>query len=673
MWRVPAVVGAVLLVTLAGTGHEPALAQSTFVETALTASDGAAGDTLGASIAISGNTLVVGAPRDDVGANADQGSAYVFTRSLGVWSQQARLTAADGAAGDLFGTTVAISGDTIVVGAPYDDHLGLPDPYPYTGADLGSVYVFMRSAGVWSQEARLTPIDVFDATLFGMSVAISGNTVVVGIPFANEPSATYIEVGSANIFTRSAGVWSPDARLTPGDLNSFSQFGTSVAISEDAVVVGAPHHDGAGGPFADTGSAYVFTSSAGVWSQQVRLNASDAGPAHRFGQSVGISGNTVVVGAPLHEDYQDPGRAYVFTLNEGVWSPQTLTASDGAAVDTFGNTVAIDGDSIVVGALLHDVDGNLDQGSAYVFARNAGVWSQQAITASDGDASDTFGSSVAIEGNTLVVGAQGHDLGAADQGSAYVYVRSPQTGPPGAQGPAGPIGPQGPLGPIGPVGPEGLQGPQGPQGPQGDQGPQGTVGPAGVDGISIAPIQEAPGPNCANGGQKLTPVYLDGDPAGPPAYVCNGTQGPAGPQGAAGATGPPGAHGDAGPVGPQGRQGPQGSPGAAGPTGAQGPQGEIGPPGATGNQGPPGPAGPIGAQGPQGPAGPTGAQGVRGPQGVAGPEGAQYPGSLLMMLEGTPPPPGYTRIGVFVEERIDPDGRGGQRPTRLRVVLWVKQ
>jgi hypothetical protein len=165
-----------------------------------------------------------------------------------------------------------------------------------------------------------------------------------------------------------------------------------------------------------------------------------------------------------------------------------------------------------------------------------------------------------------------------------------------------------------------------------------------VDGISIAPSTEPPGANCPAGGQKLVPVYISGEAAGPPAYICNGAQGPQGLQGAPGAQGATGATGAAG---------------AQGETGAQGPQGE------TGAQGPAGPQGEIGPAGPQGP------QGAAGPQ---GPAGVQVAGSLLLMLEGMAPPPGYVLVGTFVvEERIDPDGRRGQRPARLRVVMWQKQ
>jgi FG-GAP repeat len=357
----------------------------------LEASDAAANDEFGSSVAISGETVVVSAPGDDGAPGDNQGSAYVFVRSGGVWTQQQKLLASDATAGALFGFSVAISGETVVVGA-----VGENNP-------RGAAYVFVRSGGVWTQQQKLLASDAA-AVFFGLSVAISGETVVV------------CPVGSAHVFARSGGVWSQQQKLLPSDGSPNDRFGDSVAISGETVVVGARNG------FLGLGSAYVFVRSGGVWSQQQKLVASDAGRESGFGDSVAISGETVVVGSPLVGGFM--GAAYVFARSGGVWSQQQkLLALDARTFDNFGSSVAISGETVVVGSPLDDGATGGSQGSVYVFSRSGGVWSQQQeLVASDAAVGDFFGISVAISGETVVVGAP-FDDGAAgiNQGSAYVF------------------------------------------------------------------------------------------------------------------------------------------------------------------------------------------------------------------------------------------------------------
>src|SRR6266540_1383040 len=216
----------------------------------LEASDPAAFAVFGISVAISGETVVVGAPGDD-----SRGSAYVFARNGGVWSQQQKLLASDAPAGDAFGESVAISGETVVVGAQFDDDVA--------GDNQGSAYVFARSDGVWSQQQKLLASDArCCGEAFGESVAISGETVVVG-------SGGGGLGGSAYVFARSSGVWSQQQKLRASDAAVADSFGVSVAISGETVVVGALCDDGAAGN--SQGSAYVFARSGGVWSQQQKM------------------------------------------------------------------------------------------------------------------------------------------------------------------------------------------------------------------------------------------------------------------------------------------------------------------------------------------------------------------------------------------------------------------
>ena len=389
-----------------------------------TAADGAAYDYFGYAVAISGDIAVVGAPDHDVGTNADQGSVYVFSRSAG-WSQQAKLTAADGAAGDSFGEAVAISGDTIVVGAPY------------TNVDQGSAYFFVRSGSAWSQQAQLTAADGAASDNFGTSVAISGETVVAGAPY-DHIGANVIQ-GSACVFVRSGNTWSQQAQLTAAGGAAGDRFGTSVAISGATVVVGAPFD--LIGANVNQGSAYVFVRSGVSWSQQATLTAADGAFDDRFGYSVAISGATVVVGA-IEDDVgavEDSGSAYVFVRSGATWSQQAkLTAADGARKDWFGWSVAISGASVVVGAAFDDVGANAGQGSAYIFMRSGVKWSRLAKLIS-GDAGDWFGWSVAISGASVVVGRlNDHVGGNADQGSVGAF-RIVTPGRPVARSPKGRI------------------------------------------------------------------------------------------------------------------------------------------------------------------------------------------------------------------------------------------
>jgi FG-GAP repeat/Bacterial Ig-like domain (group 1) len=377
----------------------------------VTASDGAATDRFGWSVARAGDTLVVGAPHDDVSANFDQGSATVFVRSGGAWTQQQKLTASDGAANDRFGWSVALAGDTLVVGAPFDD---------VGASNQGSAYVFVRSGGVWTQQAKLTASDGAADDVFGDSVALAGDTLVAGAP---EDSLGGNHFGSAYVFVRSGGVWTQQQKLTASDGGFGDRFGDSVALAGDTLVAGAPLDDvGAG----NQGSAYVFVRSGGVWTQQQKVTASDGAVDDRFGSSVALTGDTLAVGAPsggVRASFAQ-GSAYVFVRSGGAWTHEAkLTASDGAAGDSFGSAVALASDSALVGSPGDDVGANGDQGSATVFTRSSAVWTQQAkVTASDGAPGDDFGRSVALAGDSVVAGAPLDDFGANfDQGSVYVF------------------------------------------------------------------------------------------------------------------------------------------------------------------------------------------------------------------------------------------------------------
>ena len=259
----------------------------------LTAGDDATiSDYFGASVAISGNTAIIG----DHGGDDNAGSAYVFVRTgTTVWENRVKLTADDAAEGDAFGLSVAISGNTAIIGAQGD------------GKTHGSAYVFaMNSGGDWEQQDKLTAGD--DATIsdyFGASVAISGNTAIIGADGENEIQ------GSAYVFTQDTTTekWTQKAKLRSSDSAISDSFGWSVAISGNTSIIGADGNDDR------KGFAYVFVldSSTGSWKQQAELTSSDSALDDHFGSSVAISGNPAIVGAPFDEDNgASSGSAYVF-------------------------------------------------------------------------------------------------------------------------------------------------------------------------------------------------------------------------------------------------------------------------------------------------------------------------------------------------------------------------
>lgn len=305
-------------------GWEPALSTEQYVK--LTAADGAANDGFGTAVALAGGTAVIGSPYDDDGG-ASSGSAYVFGWNGFAAAQQAKLTAPDAAAGDEFGSAVALEGSFAAIGAPGDDD---------QGANSGAVYVFVRSSGSWTLAAKLLAADGGGGKRLGNAVAISGERIVAGATAAN----------SAYVFERSGDSWVQAAKLTSSD-NAWL-FGKAVAISGARAVVGANWDNDLG---ADSGSAFVFECLAGTWTHTAKLLAPDGGPSQTFGVSVAVSGDRILVGADHTGDLGTlSGSVYAFELAAGAWaSVAKLTAPGGSAWHRFGYAVALSGDQGVAG------------------------------------------------------------------------------------------------------------------------------------------------------------------------------------------------------------------------------------------------------------------------------------------------------------------------------------
>lgn len=384
----------------------------------LMASDGEQTDFFGATVAVSGDVIVIGAEFEDSAAPS-AGAAYVFQRIQGGidnWGQVKKLTASDAWPSAYFGASVAVSGDVIVVGAVGCQTGGL-----WTGA----AYVFERMAGGddnWGEVTKLVASDGQEDDEFGYSVAVSGDVIVVG---AYGEDAAGSNAGAGYLFHRRLGgpdAWGQTAKLSAINAMDGDHFGWSVAISEDVVVIGAP--DGDAG-VSDTGAAYVFQDDAEIWEETAKKTASDAASFNSFGKAVAVSGDVVVIGAPY-----STGAAYVFQRILGspnAWGEaKKLTASDNQAGDFFGTSVAISGDVIVIGAPGENGSG-LDIGAAYVYERTAGGidnWGEiRKLTASDAQDEDAFGFSVAVSGDVIVVGANEEDESNSNAGAAYVFQR----------------------------------------------------------------------------------------------------------------------------------------------------------------------------------------------------------------------------------------------------------
>ncbi len=371
----------------------------------LLASDGTVGNWLGSSISIDGNVMAVGARQDDDSGDGS-GSVYVYRHNGTDWVEEAKLLASDGVAYDEFGRSVSISGNVIVVGAATD------------GENSGSVYVFRYEGSSWIEEAKLLSSDWYYADRFGYTVSIDGDKIAIG---AYGDGDNGYGSGSAYVFRHDGSGWVEEAKLLASDGAELDTFGFSISIDSNAIVVGADWDDDSG---ADSGSVYVFRYNGSGWAEEAKLLASDGDGGDWFGTAVSIAGNTIVVGADGDEDNGPfAGSAYVFQYNGSDWAEKAkLMASNGRESDLFGASVSIAGNAIVVGAY-NDGGNGTDTGSAYVFRHDgSGQWVEETrLLASDGAVDERFGYSVSIDGDTIVVGVVFDDDNGNSSGSAYVY------------------------------------------------------------------------------------------------------------------------------------------------------------------------------------------------------------------------------------------------------------
>lgn len=440
-----------------------------------------AGDAFGWSVAISADTLVVGTYSEDSnqttitngttasGSNAaiNSGAVYVFKRTGSFWMQEAYLKAPNAEANDEFGYSVAISGDTIAVGANQEDSNqttitnGSTASIDNSIVAAGAVYVFKRNAGVWSQQAYLKTPNPDAGDQFGISVAISGSTIAVGSIYESSNQITITngstasgnnstpQSGAVYVFKRSGANWAQEAYIKAPNAEANDHFGASISLSGDRLAVGAPQEDSnqvtitngftasADNSATDSGAVYVFKRSVANWAQEAYVKPTNADSLDAFGSSVATTSDTLVVGVPQESSNQTTitngptasannsaaasGAVYVFKRNGNNWTQDAyLKAPNAEASDQFGFSVAISGDTIVAGANQEDsnqititngatASGNnsaAQAGAAYVFKRSGGIWAQEAyLKPPNAESNDSFGRSVNVSGDTVVVGA----------------------------------------------------------------------------------------------------------------------------------------------------------------------------------------------------------------------------------------------------------------------------
>ncbi|MEO6690099.1 MAG: choice-of-anchor D domain-containing protein [Dokdonella sp.] len=374
-------------------------------------------ENFGTAVAIDGQTAVVTTPYAAVGATDGAGAAYVYVLAGATWTLQAQLSAADPKPFSNYGRAVAIVGDTIVVGAQSAD--GAMD-------SAGAAYVYTRTGSTWSQQAKLFAADGEGFNDFGAAVAVSGNSVVIGAPstFINGENV----VGAAYVFVRVGSTWSQQQKLVANDGLAFDSFGNAVAVEGDKAIVAASQASVGAASFS--GAAYAFSRSGSTWTQTQKLSASDAASENLFGQSVAISGSSLVVGAPqpiLAFGNGGPGAAYVFVSDGTNWIEQAkLVADDGVQDDAFGTAVAISGNSAVVGAPKQGSQAGVDleTGALYAYARSSGVWTQQSrIRAVDGGQGAHMGARAALSATVAIAGAPDATVNSnPSEGKAYLFT-----------------------------------------------------------------------------------------------------------------------------------------------------------------------------------------------------------------------------------------------------------
>ena len=394
------------LVVLAG-GADAAWGQCEVDDASvLLAADGAAEDWFGHSLDVYGDTIIVGAPWDDDEVT-DSGSAYIYRFDGSQWVQEQKLLAWDAGEGHLFGASVSIYEDVALVGAIYADD---------NGEDSGAAYVFRYDGTEWVGEQKLLPDDGAEGDTFARSLDLADGVALIGAYLAD---ANGVDSGAVYVFRFDGGDWVQEQRLLPDDVVADDRFGFHTDIAGDVIVADAFTNDNG----ADSGAVYVFRFDGGEWVQEEKLLPDDGEAGDWFGGGLSLSQGSpqrVVIGARRDGDQGvRSGSAYVFRLDEGGWvQEQKLLAGEGGGPEAlFGNAVSIEGETVVVGA-----HGGVRPGSAYVFRFDGAQWVQQAtLYPPDSADEDEFGKALVMLDEMVVIGARLNDEQGTDAGAVYLF------------------------------------------------------------------------------------------------------------------------------------------------------------------------------------------------------------------------------------------------------------
>lgn len=377
----------------------------------LLAEDGNEEDFFAYSVAIDGNTALVGADRADIGNVTNAGAAYVFVLNENGWMQQAKLIAEPHFSDDRLGGSVALNNNMAMLGAMRRDD---------KGEDSGAVVTFERRAKEWKQSEILTAPDAEPGDSFGQSIALTKNFLVIGAPRSDTLGK---DSGAAYLFQRQNNSWQYLSKIIADDGAEGDLFGVSVAIDGNTIVVGADLHDEKA---ENAGAAYVFTLLRGKWAQQAKLTAAYGGMNDIFGVRVAVSGNTALISArrdDVHGIGVDAGSVYFFERKGNRWNQVVkLISPDGKADDRFGRGVALSQNRAIISAMNNDQNGT-DTGAVYVYKKEANRWQYSSkIIASKSMPLDRFGWNVALSDRYMIVASPNHDANGEESGAAFIQT-----------------------------------------------------------------------------------------------------------------------------------------------------------------------------------------------------------------------------------------------------------
>jgi hypothetical protein len=378
-------------------------------QTMVIPNDGKAGDYFGFSAAVDRTTLLVGAHKADINGVEDAGAAYVFVLEANGWQQQAKLFVEPFFEGDTLGGNVALNNDVAMLGIMKRDD---------KGKDSGAVVSFERQQNTWKQTQVFTAPDAKPGDAFGQSIALTDKILVIGAP-RNDASGK--DSGAAYIYKREGDAWHYQTKITANDGAAGDLFGISVAVDANTILVGADLHDEGA---ENAGAVYVYTLNDNHWKQEAKLVASDAGKTDIFGVRVALSENTALISArrdDIDELGVDAGSAYIFERDGNSWKQvNKLISPDGKADDRFGRGVALNGGTAIISAMNHDANGT-DTGALYIYKKETTGWiNTSKLVANNSNPGDQFGWNIALSNNFVVIATPKHDAQGQESGAVYV-------------------------------------------------------------------------------------------------------------------------------------------------------------------------------------------------------------------------------------------------------------